>query len=331
MNPMHHSTRRRDALLALGAAAAGLALPARAADAYPSRPITLVVGFPPGGSNDIVARLFAPTLGEILGQTVIVENRPGANAIIGTEHTARSAPDGYTLTLGNASPLVISPFTYPKMPYDTLRDLTPITTVAGNAELVALNPSVPVKDLKELTALAKTRDVTIASSGNGGLPHLAIELLKLATGGRIVHVPYKGAGPAITDAIGGHVDGIIVDIAGLYEHVRAGRLKAVAVTDKVRSSVLPEVPTSVEQGMPSLIAVNWFGIMGPAKLPPEIVKTVHAALVKTAANPELVEKLRKLGIEPNVQKSPEAFVAFIKEDLLRWGEVAKRSGARADA
>ncbi|CAN5122164.1 tripartite tricarboxylate transporter substrate binding protein BugE [soil metagenome] len=329
MNSIHRPGRR-EALAALGAAAASLAVPARAADVYPSKPITLVVGFPPGGSNDIVARLFAPTLGEILGQNIIIENRPGANAIIGTEHAARSAPDGYTLTLGSASPLVIAPFVYPKMPYDTLKDLTPITTVAGNAELVTLNPSVPAKNLKELTALAQKRDVTIASSGNGGLPHLAIELLKIATGGRIVHVPYKGAGPGITDAIGGHVDGIIVDIAGLYEHVRAGRLNAIAVTDKGRASILPDVPTSVEQGMPSLIAVNWFGIMGPAKLPPDIVKTLHAALVKTAANPDLVDKLRKLGIEPSVQKSPEAFVAFIKEDLVRWGEVAKRSGAKAD-
>lgn len=322
---------RRDALRGLAGAALCAAPWQASGAAYPTRPVSLVVGFPPGGSNDIVARLIAPGVGAALNQPLVIENRPGANAIIGTEYVARSAPDGYRLTLGSASPLVISPFTYPKMPYQTLRDLTPITTVASNAELLVLHPSVPAKTLAELTALTRRREVTIASSGNGGLPHLAIELLKIATGGGIVHVPYKGAAPAIADAVGGHVDGVLVDIAGLYEFVRNGKLTAIAVADKTRSSVLPEVPTSVEQGMPNLIAVNWFGIMGPANLPPEIVRTLHAAFAKALASAELVEKLRKLGIEPFVQKSPEAFAAFIQEDLVRWGEVARRSGARADA
>jgi tripartite-type tricarboxylate transporter receptor subunit TctC len=325
---------KRVSALCLGSLTAIAAIvlnnPVQAADNYPSKPVHMVVGFPPGGSNDIVARLIAPKFGEILGASVVVDNRPGANATIGTEYTARAAPDGYTITLGSASPLAISPHTYPKLPYNPLKDLAAITTVAATPELLAINPSVPAKTLGELVALSKTRDITVASAGNGGLPHLAIELLKSESKGRIVHVPYKGAGPGITDAVGGHVDGIIVDLPALYSMVTEGKLRPIAVTDNHRASVTPNVPTSAEGGLPSVIAFNWFAVMAPAGTPKPILNKLHAALLKTVNTPEVKASLAKLGIEPFTQASPEASAEFMKTEYSRWGKIAKESGAKAD-
>lgn len=324
------SARHAAALAAGVLACAAVAAPAAAKDDYPSRPIHLVVGFPPGGSNDIVARILAPKLGQVLGGSVIVDNRPGANAIIGTEYTVRADPDGYTITLGSVSPLVISPHTYSNMPFDPLKDLVGITTVADTPELLAINPNVPAKTLPELVALSKTRDITIASAGNGGLPHLAIELLKIASKGRIVHVPYKGAGPGITDAVGGHVDGIIVDLPALFSMVSEGKLRPIAVTDHHRASVMPNVPTSAEGGLPTVLAFNWFAVMAPAKTPKPIVDKLYKALVETVNAPDVKASLAKLGIEPYTQASPEAFASFMKSETVRWGEVARASGAKAD-
>ncbi|CAM3545066.1 tripartite tricarboxylate transporter substrate binding protein [Bordetella sputigena] len=326
---MLHSLKPLAGLLATAALALA-AVPALAQDNFPSRPIHLVVGFPPGGSNDIVARILAPKFGEFIGASVVVENRPGANAIIGTDYVARSAPDGYTITLGSASPLAISPHTYSNMPFDPLKDLVGITTVAQTPELIAVNPKVPAKTLPELVALSKTRDVTFSSSGNGGLPHLAIELLKIASKGRIVHVPYKGAGPAITDAVGGHVDGIIVDLPALYTMVNEGKLRPIAVTNTHRADVMKDVPTSAEGGLPTVLAFNWFAVMAPAKTPKPVVDKLYKALVRTVQSPDVKASLAKLGIEPFTQPSPEAFATFMQTELVRWGEVARASGARAD-
>lgn len=314
--------------LVIAAAAAGPAV--QAADAYPSKPITMVVGFPPGGSNDIVARIVAPALGQVLGVTVVVENRPGANATLGTDHVVRSAPDGYTITLGSASPLAISPHTYPKLPFDVQKDLKGVTTVAATSELVAMHPSSGVKTLAELVALARQRDVTLASSGNGGLPHLAIELLKQESKGRIVHVPYKGAGPAVTDAMGGHVDGVVMDLPALLAGVKDGRLQPIVATDRKRSATRPDVPDSTEAGMPGLIALNWFAVMAPARTPQAVVDRLYAALKQTLARPDVVEQLRRQGIEPYLQDSPQAFEAFYRDELVRWGEIARASGAKVD-
>jgi len=298
---------------------------------YPNKSITMVVGFPPGGSNDMVARIFAPKMSEILGVPVVVVNKAGSNALIGTEFVVRSAPDGYTITLASASPLAISPHTYAKMPFDTLKDLVGVTTVAQTPELISIHPSVNAKNLQELIALSKTRPITISSSGNGGLPHLAIELLRnAAQGGQIVHVPYKGAGPAIADLLGAHVDGILVDLPPQYPLVQDGRLRAIAVTNSKRAVLLPDTPTSVEQGVPSLLAINWFAVMAPAKTPKPIIDKLYAALVKTAGDPEVVEAMRKVGVEPFLQSSPEAFAKFLLDETERWGKVAKASGAKSD-
>ncbi|MCD0503840.1 Bug family tripartite tricarboxylate transporter substrate binding protein [Bordetella petrii] len=311
-------------------ALAAAAAPAAAADNYPSRPVTMVVGFPPGGSNDIVARIIAPKLGEVLGVSVVVENRPGANATIGTEYVARAKPDGYTITLGSVSPLLLSYYAYPNLPYDPYKDLSGITTVASTPELLAINPGVPAKNLAELVALSKKQDITLASAGSGGLPHLAIELFKAASQGRVVHVPYKGAGPAMVDAAGGHVTGTIVDLPALHKLVTAGRLRPIAVTDTKRSSIMPEVPTTVENGLPSVIAFNWFAVMGPKDMPMDIRKALHDALVKTMNDPDTKDKLEKLGIGPFTQESPTAFDAFMKEEGERWGKLIKDAGVKSN-
>jgi tripartite-type tricarboxylate transporter receptor subunit TctC len=302
------------------------------AQSYPTKPIRLVVGFPPGGSNDIVARQLAPRLTQLLGQQVIVDNRPGANATIGTDYVAKSAPDGYTLTLGSASPLAISPFTYPNIPYDTLRDFAAITTVASASEMVATHPSLPARNLKELVALAKQQPgkLNFASSGNGGLPHLAIELFRKLANVNIVHVPFKGAGPALTDLMGGHVHAMIVDVPVLAPGVKSGKLRGIAVTAEKRTPLLPDLPTAPEQGMPGLIAVNWFAIMAPAKTPKPIIDRLHEAIVKAATAPDMKQQFDTIGVEGFVQSSPEAFARFLREDLVRWGRIAKESGARAD-
>ena len=315
--------------IAAGCALAMVAPIAFAAD-YPSKPITLVVGFPPGGSNDIVARIFAPKFSEAMGVPVVVENKAGANATIGTEYTVRAKPDGYTVTLGSASPLAISPHTYKKLPYDPLKDLRAITTVAQTPELIAVPPSLPAKNLKDLVKLSKERDLTFASAGAGGLPHLAIELLRLESGGRIVHVPYKGAAPAITDTVGAHVDGVIVDVPALYPQVTAGKLQPIAVTHSQRSSVLPDVQTSVEAGFPNVLAFNWFAVMAPAKTPDDIVNKLYAGLVKAANDSALIDQLRKVGIEPFTQESPEKAAEFMKSETARWGKVAKDANVEAN-
>ena len=316
------------ACVALIAAASGTVC----AQTYPTKPIRLVVGFPPGGSNDIVARQLAPKVTQLLGAQVIVDNRPGANATIGTDQVAKAPPDGYTIMLGSASPLVISPFTYPNLPYDTLRDLAGITTVGSTPEMIAIHPSLPARNLKELVALAKSQPgkLAFASSGNGGLPHLAIELFKSLGKVNVLHVPYKGAGPAAIDLVGGHVHVMIIDMPALAQFVKDGKLRGIAITAEKRTPLLPDIPTSGEPGMPGLIAVNWFGIMAPAKTPAPVIEKLYGAFVKAATAPDMKEQFDKVGVEAYVHPSPEAYTSFLRQELARWGKIAKAAGAKAD-
>lgn len=297
---------------------------------YPNKPIKLVVGFPPGGSNDVVARIIGPKMAEILGQSVVIENRPGANATMATDLVAKSAPDGYTITLGSLSPLVISLATYPKIPYDTAKDFAPINTVALTPEVIAVHPSVPANTLPELVALSNKKQVTLSSSGNGGLPHLAIELLKNVSKGDFLHVPYKGAGPAVIDTLGGHVDGIAMDLPALATQVKEGKLRALAVTNRQRTSVLPNVPTSGEQGLAGVQAVNWFALMAPKGTPAPIVAKLNDALMKTVSQPQVKEQFANIGVEVFTQPSPEALRSFLAEEIVRWGRIARDAGAKAD-
>lgn len=297
---------------------------------FPSQPITIVVGFPPGGSNDIVARMVAPKLSSILGVPVIVENRAGANATVGTDYVVRSKPDGYTLTLGSASPLAISPHTYKNLPYTPLKDLVTVNTVASTPEGIAVHPSVPAKNMAELVALAKKQDVTMASAGGGGLPHLAIELLKNESGGRFVHVPYKGATPAVTDTAGGHVNGVIMDLPVLIPMIKDGRLRGLAVADVQRAALTPDLPTTKEAGLPGVLAFNWFALMAPVKTPAPIVEKLHAAVVEAANSPEIKKKLIDVGIAPMTQPTVKAANDFMQSETDKWGKVAKGAGVTAN-
>ena len=313
-------------------AGTGLVATGAGAQAYPTKPIRLILGFPPGGSNDIVARLLAPKLSEIIGAQVVVENRPGANATIAADLVAKAVPDGYTLLLGSASPLVISPHTYAKLSYDTLRDFAAVTTVAMTPEAIAVHPALPVKDLKTLIALAKQHPgkLDFASAGNGGLPHLSIELFKTQAKINLQHVPFKGAGPAVADLMGGHVQGMIMDFPAIYAQLKSGKFRGIALTAEKRIALMPDLPTTGEQGMPQLLAVNWFAVMAPAKTPAPVVSKIYTSIMKAIATPELKERLAAAGLEPFTQKSPEAFTGFLKDELVRWGQVAKASGARSD-
>ena len=304
-----------------------------AAQTYPTKPVRLIVGFPPGGSNDIVARVIAPKLGELLGGVqVVVENRAGANATIAADFVAKAAPDGYTLFLGSTSSLVLSPHTYSKLSYDTLRDFAPITAIAMTPEAIAVHPALPVTDLKSLTALAKQHPgkLDFASSGSGGLPHLAIELYKSLANINLQHVPFKGAGPAVTDLLGGHVQGIIMDFPAIQAQMKSGKLRGVALAAEKRIAQMPELPTTVEAGLPTLQAVNWFVIAAPAKTPAPVVARLYGSLIKAVSAPEIKDRFNAVGVEVLTQASPAAAGDFLKDELARWGKVAKASGARAD-
>jgi tripartite-type tricarboxylate transporter receptor subunit TctC len=315
---------------AVAAAVAAFCAPALAQQDYPNRPIKMVVGYPPGGSNDIVARIVAPALGEILGVQILVDNRAGASGTIGAAQVAKSTPDGYTLMLSSASPLVIAPHTLSKSPFDVDRDFIAINTVGLTPEAIAVGPNMAVGSLRELVALSQRQDVTISSSGNGGLPHLTIELLKRASKGRIVHVPYKGAGPAVSDTLAGHVNAVTMDLPALIGFIKDGRLKALAVTSDKRVDFLPDVPTAQEEGLPSFSAVNWVGVFAPAGTPRPIIDKLHAALARVVADPQVRALLTKAAVVPSASASPQVFQAFIARENERWGRLVRESGAKEE-
>ena len=303
------------------------AIPATAAAAqdFPSKSITMIVGYPPGGSNDIVARLISKPLGEALGTTIVVENKAGASGTIGAHHVVKAAPDGYTVLLSSVSPVVLSPQTMAQPPFNSVTDFTPINTVGMTPEAIATGPAIKVNNLRELLDRAKSHRVTLASSGAGGLPHLTIELLKASSEGNIMHVPYKGASPAVTDTLAGHVDGIVMDLPPLYSLIKDGRLNALAVTSADRVSFLSDVPTAHEE-LPNFQVVNWVGIFAPAGTPQEIVDKYDAAIKKVLEQPEVRSQLENVAVVPSVMDDPAAFQKFFKEEFNRWGGVIKDAG-----
>jgi tripartite-type tricarboxylate transporter receptor subunit TctC len=306
-------------------------VPATAGAKYPDAPITLVVGFPPGGSNDIIARIIAPVLSKNLSVGVVVDNKPGADAAIGTNYTVRAKPDGYTITLGSASPMAINPTTIKNLPYNPETDLAAITTVANSPGMIAVNPAVPAQTLQDLIALSKTRSVTMASSGAGGLAHLTIEMLKQKTGGGFMHVPYKGATPAINDVVGGHVDGIIMDYPALTSFVSSNQLRALALlSDKMPSQPVPGKPPLGDSVVPQLVSINWFIVMAPAKTPQAVLATLHDALVKTMNDPAVQQQLARLGYLPMTNPTPQAAQAFLKTETDRWRSVAQAAHLQAE-
>ena len=319
------------ALRSLVALVAIVASTVAAAQPYPSRSVRVVVPFPPGGAVDFYARVVQQPLSDALGQTVVIDNRAGASGMVGADHVAKSSPDGYTLLLGNIASLAINAGIYAKMPYDPAKDFTPIMHTVDVNYVLVVHPSVPARTVAELVAHAKANPGKLAygSAGSGSLPHLATELFKASTGTDIVHVPYKGGGPMVTDLLGGTVQLVIGDQANLMPHVKTGKLRALAVASPARSPLYPELPTIAEAGVSGFQAVAWNGLVGPAGLPPDIVRRVHAAFAKVMAQPDVREKLQSGGLDP-VGDSPEEFARFIPAEIAKWTRIARDVGARAD-
>jgi tripartite-type tricarboxylate transporter receptor subunit TctC len=303
-----------------------------AADAFPQKPVRFMVGFPPGGAVDILARTVAPALAETLGVQVVIDNRTGANGIIGAELVAKAAPDGYTIGLVSVSTLVLNVHMYPGIPYQTLRDFTPLTTIGLAPFAIAVHPGVPAKSLKELIALARSRPgtLTFGSPGIGGLQHLAIAMLNSTANIKLEHVPYKGTGPALTDALGGHIDGVVTAISGLIPYEKSGKLRVLAVTGERRSPALQDVATAREQGLPSFLVVSWYAIAAPANMPPAVANVLHAAIVKVVGTPVVAEKFAAAGVDPKTDASPAIFAAFVRDEFNRWGKIVKDSGIKAE-
>ncbi len=323
---MTHRLSRRAVL----AGATGLlATPALAQD-FPTRPVRIIIGYPPGGSNDVTARILQPKLQELLGQPVVIENRPGANATLAAGFVAGSAPDGYTLFLASSSPLVIAPFTSANVPYETGRDFAAVTAVAATPSVLAVGPAMPAQNLADFLAFAKRQPINIASSGAGGLAHLAIEVLRRDVTDNITHVPYRGGGPATTDTMSGNVHGVIVDLAAVFSLVREGKLRALGVMSDRRSALLPDVPTFTEAGLPGVVAVNWVAVLAPARTPDAVLTKLHGALTQVAGSGETRERYANVGLEPLTHASPAAAQDFLRAELARWGGVARATGARAD-
>ncbi|AVA35946.1 tripartite-type tricarboxylate transporter receptor subunit TctC [Cupriavidus metallidurans] len=301
--------------------------PAHAETPYPNKVIRLVVPFAPGGSTDVVARLISEPLRDELGQTVIVDNRPGAGGNIGGDIVAKAAPDGYTLLLAAAGPTVINPSLYPKMSYDPVRDLAPVTMIEREHNVMAVNASLPVKNVQEFIAYAKSHpnQLSFGSPGNGSPAQLAGELLNQTAGIKLQHVPYKGSGPAVADLIAGHITLLIDNMPALWPHVQSGKLRALAVTSEKRATAAPGLPTAQEAGLKGYVVTAWKGLMVPAHTPRPVVDKLNQAMVKILARPELRKKLVELGAEP-VGDTPEQFGQQIRTDAAWWAALVKSTG-----
>jgi tripartite-type tricarboxylate transporter receptor subunit TctC len=310
---------------------AGTDAGAQGAANYPNKPIRIVVPFPPGGATDILARAIGFELQKAWGQSVIIENKPGAGGNTGADLVAKSAPDGYTLVMATVGTHAINMSLYAKMPYDAVKDFEPVVLVAGVPNLLVVHPSVNAKSVRELTALAKAQPgkLNVASSGNGTSIHLAAELYKQMAGVDILHVPYKGSSPAVADLLGGQVQMMFDNMPVSLPHVKAGKLRALAVTSMTRSAALPDVPTMDEEGLKGFDATSWFGLLAPAGTPKDIVAKLNAAAVKALASPEMRERLAAQGADP-VGNTPDQFAAFIKAEIDKWAKIVKASGARVD-
>lgn len=298
------------------------------AQGYPAKPLRLIAAYPAGGPSDIIARTVAQRVGEVLGQTIVVENRAGAGGNVGFEAGAKAPPDGYTLLLG-AGAMTIAPAIYPKLGYDVVRDLAPVSMVASSTFVLMVHPAVPAKTPDDLVKLARARpgNLNVGSAGLGSPPHLAAELFQSLAKVKVVHLPYKGATPALTSLLGGETDFYFGGISSAAPHVTSGRLRALAVTSRKRASTLPHLPTLDESALKGFDISTWFGIMVPAATPTEIVNRLHAATVKAVARQEMRDTLLNLGFEPETM-TPEQFAAHVKSELRKFADIVKASGAK---
>jgi tripartite-type tricarboxylate transporter receptor subunit TctC len=305
------------------------ASPAGAQAAYPVRPITLVVPFPPGGATDLLARMVAERLKSGLNSTVVVENRPGAASTIGAAYVAKAPPDGYTLLMATSTTLAISKALYKKLPYDPVTDFTPITLVAAVPFSLVVNPSLPVSSLREFIAYAKSRpgELSYGSAGNGSPHHLGAEMLKTAAGLNIAHVAYRGSAPAMQDVIGGHIPMMVVDLQPALPHIRDGKLRVLGVTTANRVAAAPDIPTLAEVGLPGFELVAWQGVVAPAGVPRPIVDQLGREIAALVAAPETRTKLVGIALEPLPGSTPDSFAAFVQSEVKRWAPIVKASGA----
>ncbi len=317
-------------LIAFLAALAVSAAPALAQQPYPAKPIRLIVPLAPGGPSDIMARTVAQKSSEHLKQTVIVDNRPGASATIGTEIAAKSPPDGYTIILVSNT-IAINPSLFAKLPYDTLRDLTPVSLLATAPYILGVHPSLPVNTVKQLIALAKARpgELNHASGGHGTGPHLGMEVFRLRTGIKIVHITYKGGGPAMNDFIAGHTQVYMANMIAAYPQVKNGRMRALAVTSEQRAVAAPDLPTVAESGLPGFNEGGQHGILAPAGVPWDIISKLHKEFVKTMNTPEVKGRLQSEGGQV-VANTPEQYGAIIRAEIEKWSKVIKSAGIRVE-
>ena len=301
------------------------------AQGYPAKTVRVIVPYPPGGGTDTIARPLAQKLTESFGQQVIIDNRGGAGGNVGMELAARAAPDGYTLVIGLTAQLAVNPALYRKLPYDPVKDYEPITLIGAGAYLLVVHPSLPVKDVKELVALAKARpgQITYASSGNGSGGHLCMELFTTMTGTNFVHVPYKGGGPALVDTLAGQVQVLFTPPVSATQHVQSGRLRALAVSTVRRSAGMPDLPTIAESGVPGYDSGVWYGVLAPAGTPREIVMRVNGDVVKALQQPDFRTMLIANSIDP-IGSSPEVLAQFIRIEMAKWAKVVRDADVRVD-
>ena len=304
---------------------------AAVAQTYPAKPVRVVVAFAPGGTTDILGRLYAQKLSAATGQTFVVDNRTGAGGTIGTEAAVKAPPDGYTINFGSTSSLAVSPNLYPKLSYDLMRDVAPVMQVATASFMLAAHPSAPVKNMRELIALARARpgQLNYASSGTGSSLHLLGEYLKYLAKIDLVHVPYKGGGPAVVDLVAGQVQLLFSDMAPFVPYVKTGRLKILAASTAHRSKLYPEYPTIAESGVPGYDLAGWYGVTVPIATPRTIVERLHAELSKAMRASDMAERYATLGVEP-VDNTPEQFAAYMRSELAKWGDIVKRSGTKIE-
>jgi tripartite-type tricarboxylate transporter receptor subunit TctC len=312
-------------------ALASIAVHDAAAQDYPVKSVRLVIPFAPGGSNDILGRLIAARLGETLGQQVVADNRPGAGGSIGAELAAKAAPDGYTLVIGHIGTLAVNPTLYRKLGYNPVTDFQPISLIAKVPNIMVVHPSLPVKSVKDLIALAKGKPgaLVYGSGGSGGAGHLATEYFKLMAKIELVHVPYKGTGPALIDLLAGQTQLVFAGVPGIVTHVRSGRLRPLGVSTVSRLAVFPDVPTIAEAGVPGYEATQWYGILAPAGTPRTVVDKLNREIVTGLKSKQLHERLVADGSEP-FSSTPEEFASFIKMEIARWAPVIKTAGIRAE-
>lgn len=324
---------RRSLILPFFAVAAlTLACAGASAQSYPAKPIRLVVPYPPGGPLDIMARAIGQKLTEAWKQPVVVDNRAGAGGNIGADLVAKSPADGYTLLMGAVATHAINPSLYSKIPYDPVKDFTPVALVAQVPNILVINPSVPAKSVRELIALARAKPgyLNFGSGSTGSTGHLAGELFNTMAGVQMVHIPYKGAAPAMADLLSGQVQLMFDNLANALPNVKAGRLRALAVTTLARSAAMPDLPTVAESGLPGFDLTTWFGLMVPAGTPPEIVARLNAEIVRALNAKDMRERLQKMGAEPPADNTPEHFAAFIGTEAAKYAKVVKDSGAKVD-